>query len=102
MVVKQPQDHQKKSTTEDAPEEYRFTIDGRDLVVPSLGKAAGAGFLRKNRNRSMQDFMMLLIETLLDKDELELFDSMDLLQMNDFFEGWQKESGIQLPESSAS
>lgn len=102
MAVKQPQDHKPKSATEDTPDEFRYMINGQELVIPALGKAAGAGFLRKNRNRSMQDFMMLLIESLLDKDELELFDSMDLLQMNDFFEQWQKESGIELPESSAS
>jgi hypothetical protein len=101
MVVKQPQDHKKK--TEDSnDQEFRYTIGDKELIIPPFSKSINAGFLRKNRNLPMQDFVFLLLENILDEEQLELFDTMNLDEMNEFGKKWQEESGIELPESSAS
>lgn len=101
MVVKQPQDHKKKK--DDAGRsEFRFPVGDKEIVVPPFAEVVTAGFIRKNREKSMQDVMFLLLEEILDEDSLELFDSLNLDRMREFGDKWQSEAGVELPESSAS
>jgi len=96
MAVKQPQDHLSKI------EPYRYRVGDSEIVLPPFKKAAKTGWLRKNRHLSEMDLTFMLIEDLLDEDQLALFDSLDLDEFEEFSKGWQQDSGVTLPESSAS
>lgn len=102
MAVKQPQDH--KSKASGLPQsEFRYTTrSGEKLVIPPFGETVTTGFLRRNRDKSMNEMVFLMLEEILDEDALRIFDEMKLNEFEQFSEMWQNEAGVDGPESSAS
>lgn len=82
-------------------EQFHYTHKGQEIVLPPL-RSLKAGLLRKVRRLSADDQLFTILEETVDDDTLAVIDDMDAEQLGEFFDGWQKHSGINLGESTAS
>lgn len=91
----QPQDH--KSAT------FAYTTKGGvTLVVPRFDSVVTFGRARKLRKLAEDEQVFQLVEDVCDDDALAVLDAMPASEVGLFFEAWQKDSGVDLGESTSS
>lgn len=83
-------------------EKFHHTLpDGHQLTLPKF-EHLSAGLIRKTRRMEQVDQVFTVLEELLSEADLAHVDALSKSEFNEFVQLWQKDSGIQLGESSAS
>lgn len=84
-------------------EKFVYTTEaGEKVELTPQNKAANPGFLRKNRSKSDEERMWLLIERAADEAALEVIDELESDEFNKLMEAWAADSGVELGESKNS
>lgn len=94
MTVAQPEDHQSSTFT------YR-TLAGTTVTLPRFKSIMTFGRARRMRKMDEGEQMFSVMEEVCDSAALEALDGMDLKETEAFFSAWQKDSGVDVGESSA-
>ena len=92
--IKQPQDHK---TSASEPFAWKAP-NGKKVVLTPFGRLP-AGVFRKARSLNELEQTFTLIEAGTDEAGLEVIDNLALEDLNLLFEGWAKDSGIEIPQS---
>lgn len=82
-------------------EKFHYTFKDEKITVPHL-KNMPTGLLRKVRKLDNVDGAFTILEELVDEDTLQVIDRMPIEEFQRFQSEWEKASGTQLGESSAS
>lgn len=80
---------------------HHTTKSGKKLSLPRF-KNIPVGVIRKNRKEDEDEQTFGLIEAVADAKTLKVIDSMSIVELGEFMQAWQKDSGVEMGESSAS
>ncbi|GEM30662.1 hypothetical protein AB0H58_29190 [Nocardia neocaledoniensis] len=79
-------------------DDFTYTVDGTDIVLPSLSYLK-PGLVRRIRRLGDVDAMYTLLELSLTADALDALDEMEPDAYHEFLEAWRAHSGLSLGES---
>ncbi|MGW6725037.1 hypothetical protein ACWF9G_03945 [Nocardia sp. NPDC055029] len=79
-------------------DDFTYTVDGADIVLPSLSYLK-PGLVRRIRRLGDVDAMYTLLELSLAPEALAVLDEMDPDAYHQLLEAWRAHSGLSLGES---
>lgn len=95
MPVAQPQDHKS--------DEFRYTLpSGETIVLPAFETVVTFGIARRLRKLPADEQLFALVEEVCDDEVLALLDDMSATEAGEFFDAWQRGSGVSVGESAGS
>lgn len=82
-------------------EKFHWTSpSGVEIVLPHMDKIK-ASVIRRHRKSDPVDFVFSVLEEVSDQENLARADELDMSEINELFEAWQK-AGASVGESSGS
>lgn len=84
-----------------ATEKFHYNTEAGEIVIPHF-KNIPFGLVRKLRNENDGEQLFGLFEAVADAKNLKILDKLDMEQIGELYEAWQKASGVTAGESSAS
>ncbi len=84
-----------------ATEKFHHKTEAGDIVIPHF-KNVPFGVIRKLRSQDEGEQLFGLFEAVADAKTLKVLDKLDMEQVGELYEAWQKASAVTAGESSAS
>lgn len=80
------------------PNKFNYEHNGQDIELPRFDKLP-FGTLRRMRKVDEDDQPFVLFEHTASDEALEVIDTMDIDEIGDLLEAWQKAAGVTVGES---
>lgn len=82
-----------------ALEKFHYKVDDkREIVLPKFNKLP-FGVMRKIRNLDESEQIFTIFEEAADPKSLKILDTLDMEQIGDLVEKWNKDAGVSVGES---
>jgi hypothetical protein len=96
MAVKQPED--KKTKRHPKSEKFTFTTDDGDTIQATYVENLPYAFVEELGGLDDKDVQKRFIDEILSDEDKELFKTLTIGEVVDFFKAWQDESALSLGE----
>lgn len=81
-----------------SPNKFNYTFNGETIELPRFDKLP-FGVMRKMRKADEDEQAFILFESAASYEDLGVIDTMDVDEIGDLLEAWQKDAGVTTGES---